>query len=78
MKKFCILCLGILLIAALCSAKQAGAQDSSSASLRGTVLDPSGAAVAGALVTVTGGGRGFETDSDADGEYSLSGLRPGT
>jgi hypothetical protein len=77
--KFCILGLGILLMASRYSAMHATAQaPSPSASLHGTVLDPSGAAVAGALVTITGGGRGAQTDSDADGQYSLRGLRPGS
>ncbi len=73
--KFCILRLGILLIASLHSAAQAPAP---SASLHGTVLDPSGASIAGALVTAMGGGRGVQTDSDADGQYSFHGLKPGT
>jgi hypothetical protein len=51
---------------------------SPSASLHGTVLDPSGAAVAGALVTAKGGGHGVQADSDADGQYSFQGLKPGT
>ena len=76
--KFRILGPGILLIAFLHSAEHATAQaPSPSASLHGTVLDPSGAAIAGALVTVKGAGRGVQTDSDADGQYSLRGLRPG-
>ncbi|MGD0913861.1 MAG: carboxypeptidase regulatory-like domain-containing protein [Terracidiphilus sp.] len=77
--KFRILCPGILLIASLNGAGHATAQaPSPSASLHGTVLDPSGAAIVGALVTVKGAGRGVETDSNADGQYSFVGLRPGT
>ena len=77
--KLRILCLAIVLIASLYSQRGVTAQAPSSlASLHGTVLDPSGAAIAGALVTITGGGRGVQTDSDAEGQYSLHGLRPGT
>jgi hypothetical protein len=72
--KFRILRVGILLIASLHGAAQA---PSPSASLHGTVLDPSGAAIAGALVTVKGAGRGAQVDSDADGRYSFSNLKPG-
>lgn len=76
--KFCILCAGILLIAMLHSANRASAQAPPSASLHGIVLDPSGAAIAGALVTVKGGGHGVQADSDADGQFSFHSLKPGT
>jgi len=73
--KFCILGLGILAVASLRCAAQA---PSLSASLHGTVLDPSGAAITGALVTIKGAGRGAQTNSDADGQYSFQALKPGT
>ena len=77
--KFCNLGLVVLLIASLHFAEHAAAQaPSPTASIHGTVLDPSGAAIAGAQVTVIGGGRGAQTESDGDGEYSIRGLRPGT
>ncbi len=77
--KFRILCPGILLIASLYFAEQAAAQaPSPSASLHGTVLDPSGAAIAGAQVTLIAARRAPQTLSGADGQYSFGNLRPGT
>ncbi len=77
--KFCKLGLGILLIGFLHFAEHVTAQaPSSSASLHGTVLDPSGAAIADAEVTLTGAGHNRQTRSNADGEYDFSNLRPGT
>jgi hypothetical protein len=77
--KFRTLCLGILLIATLDSQEHAKAQaPSPSASLRGTVLDPSGAAIAGAQVSLIAGRRAQQTLSGADGRYSFDNLRPGT
>ena len=51
-----------------------GAKAQDLASLVGTVLDPSGAVVAGAQVTVTNAERGFErtVTSSAEGEYSVA------
>jgi hypothetical protein len=77
--KFRTLCLGILLIASLDSREHVIAQaPSPSASLRGTVLDPSGAAIAGAQVSLIAGRRAQQTLSGADGRYSFDNLRPGT
>lgn len=47
--------------------------------LSGRVLDPAGAAVAGAKVTATGGETGakYEATSSAEGEYTLPFLAPG-
>ena len=47
-------------------------------SILGTITDPSGAAVAGAKVTVTSVGKGtsVETTTNADGNYSVSHLIP--
>jgi hypothetical protein len=49
-------------------------------SLSGTVSDPSGAAVAGAKVTITDQGSGFSrsVESDKNGEYNFAQLNPGT
>src|SRR6266853_572096 len=55
------------------------AQGVNTASLAGTVLDPSGAALKGAKVTVTNGATGSERSaiSDDAGRYNLIGLPPG-
>src|SRR6266478_3972854 len=55
------------------------AQGVNTASLAGTVLDPSGAALKGAQVTVTNGATGSERSaiSDDAGRYNLIGLPPG-
>src|SRR6266436_51700 len=55
------------------------AQGVNTASLAGTVLDPSGAALKGAKVTVTNGAIGSERSaiSDDAGRYNLIGLPPG-
>src|SRR5215813_10154902 len=47
--------------------------------LKGTVLDPNGAAVAGAAVTVKNEGTGIEssTTSNADGGFTVTSLLPG-
>jgi len=49
-------------------------------SLSGTVSDPSGAAVAGARVTITDQGSGLTrtVESDKNGEYNFAQLNPGT
>jgi hypothetical protein len=49
-------------------------------SLSGTVSDPSGAAVAGARVTITDQGSGLKrtVESDKNGEYNFAQLNPGT
>ena len=55
------------------------AQGVNTASLAGTVLDPSGAGLKGAKVTVTNGATGSERSaiSDDAGRYNLVGLPPG-
>jgi hypothetical protein len=49
-------------------------------SVRGTVLDKSGAAIAGAKVTITNNGQALQrtTESDNSGEYKFLALPPGT
>src|ERR1700760_2843294 len=47
-------------------------------SLRGQVLDPAGAAVPGAAVTLTQGSMVRNTESGADGAYSIKQLAAGT
>ncbi len=68
----------IVFVMALCSAMLLHAQDS--ASVTGTVRDTSGAAVAGAQVTVSAADRGInrETTTNGDGEYSVAALPPGS
>ncbi len=74
--KFRILRLGILLIAFLRCAAQT---PSPSASLHGIVLDPSGAVIADAQVSLIAPHRAPQTTlAGADGRYSFNNLRPGT
>jgi hypothetical protein len=76
--KFRILCLIYFLIASLGSAGRAAAQaPSASASIHGTVLDPSGAAIAGAVVSLASRGHSVQVESDADGLYEFREVRPG-
>jgi iron complex outermembrane receptor protein len=49
-----------------------------SAAVRGSIVDPSGAAVAGAHVTLSGHGVAQMAMSDASGNYEFSSLLPGT
>lgn len=56
----------------------AGTQAQSTGTLRGTVTDPSGAAVVGATVTVTSSaGQAVTATSNATGAYEVRGLAPG-
>jgi hypothetical protein len=70
--------LALLLAVALCTCFGLSAQDVSG-SLRGTVLDASGAAVTGAKVTATNTDTGFTrtTPSDSKGDYLLVALPVG-
>lgn len=65
----------VLLLPAVLFAGRAAAQTSA---LRGTVLDPSGAAVPAAQVALTGAGRTLRTKSGADGLYSFRALASGS
>ncbi|HEY6466322.1 MAG TPA: carboxypeptidase regulatory-like domain-containing protein, partial [Candidatus Acidoferrales bacterium] len=68
---FAILGLALLLFAA-------GTQAQSTGTLRGTVTDPSGAAVVGATVTVTSSsGQSSTATTNATGAYEVRGLAPG-
>ncbi len=49
-----------------------------SATIRGSILDPSGAAVASVRITLSGHGVGRTATSDASGNYQFSSLTPGT
>src|ERR1700742_5266375 len=48
-----------------------------SAVIRGSVLDPSGAAIAGTHITLSSHGTGRTTASDASGNYQFSSLPAG-
>ena len=57
----------------------AGASAQTLGTLKGTLTDDTGSLIPGATVTVTGAGGVKKTaGTDADGVYSVSGLRPGT
>jgi carboxypeptidase family protein len=61
------------------SAHAAGWSQVATASIKGTVADPSGAVIAGATVTVRQKGTGAERNAETkfDGLYQLEGLEPG-
>src|SRR5271165_2586798 len=66
--------LGVFLVLALSAALMAQAPGS----LKGSVLDPSGAAVPGATITLTGPNNVVKVaQSDNNGVYSVVGLPPG-
>ncbi len=67
-----------MLLALLCLAAGSLAQDSSTAALRGTVRDPSGALIAGAQVTLTDlrTGISHSHQSDREGVFHFADLRP--
>src|SRR5512146_3315830 len=54
-----------------------GAYAQATGSLRGQVLDPTGAVVQGASVSVTGTGQNRTTVTDGQGAYQIEGLPPG-
>ncbi len=69
------LVLGILIVLTFCVAGWA-----QTGSITGTVKDPSGAAVQGAMVVVTSPDKGInrEMQTNSTGDYNQSGLTPGT
>ncbi len=67
--------LGLLACLWLCLVSFVQAQTSS---LRGSVMDPSGAMVPDASVTLNGNGRILTTVSDREGRYAFAGLAAGT
>ena len=75
MRTFYALWVVLVTIFVSCSLAQTG-----TSSVRGTVLDKSGAAVAGAKVTISNNGQALqrETQTDNSGEYRFLALPPGT
>lgn len=65
------------LLISLLLAGGAFAQTASTAALRGTVTDPSGALVPNALIQLRGPGGEKRARTDGRGQYSIAGLRPG-
>lgn len=61
----------------VCVGMQLPAQSTETASLRGTVTDPSGASVPNALVQLRGPGGEKRATTDIGGRYALEGLTPG-
>jgi hypothetical protein len=70
----------ILLLVLIWPASAFGQVDVSTATLRGTVLDPNGAVVAGATITITNPDKGISktTKSGPDGAYQIPLLPPGS
>lgn len=57
---------------------QSGGSGETAGSIAGTVVDPTGAVIPGAAVTVTGtGGAKTTAESDSQGNFSVAGLAPG-
>jgi Carboxypeptidase regulatory-like domain/TonB-dependent Receptor Plug Domain len=78
LNQFCFLCgLFAVLLAGLPAFAQV---DYSTATLKGTVLDPNGAVIAGATVTATNPNTGItkSTKTGGDGSYRIGALPPGT
>lgn len=77
LNQFCFLCglFGVLLIGLSAFAQV----DYSTATLKGTVMDPNGAVIAGATVTATNPTSGITrtTKSGGDGSYRIAALPPG-
>jgi Carboxypeptidase regulatory-like domain len=69
-----LLCLAPLLIVVLTLPCRASAQ---TGSIQGTVVDPSGAVIPGAHLTLTQGNHVLRQDSGADGRYSFHSVPPG-
>jgi hypothetical protein len=69
----------LLLVLFICPAPARGQADVSSATLKGTVVDPNGSVVAGATVTVTSVDRGIAktVKSNSEGVYHIPLLQPG-
>ncbi|MEN6532545.1 MAG: carboxypeptidase regulatory-like domain-containing protein [Bryobacteraceae bacterium] len=66
----------VLLLMLILSATRLGAQ---TGSMAGRITDPSGAAIPGATITVTGAaGQIKAATSGVDGRYTINGLQPGT
>ncbi len=68
----------LLLAYSHCAMFAAAQASTTNASLRGTVLDPSGAAIVGAQVSLIAAHRSQQTLSSPDGRYNFDNLRPGT
>lgn len=68
------------LIVLVCSLASVSVAQNGTTSLRGTITDPKGGAVAGAVVTLGNSNLGIsvETKSDRDGAYQFLELRPAT
>src|SRR5580693_6115964 len=69
-----LICLSLLAAAPFSSYSQ------STTLLRGTVTDPQGGVIAGAVVTLSNAGTGFNrsVNTDASGEYQFVQVAPGT
>jgi hypothetical protein len=67
----------LVLLLSLSAPLQAGGQ-TQTGSLQGDVLDPSGAVVPGAVLTLTRGAQVLNIKSGAHGQYAFHGLAPGT
>ena len=88
LRKFGVVCflLSLLLLPSVMKAQAAGAAGNVSkgnvspgnVSLGGQVLDPSGALIPGAIVTLTSGGNELKATSGSDGRYQFRNIAAGT
>jgi hypothetical protein len=70
--------LASFIVVFFCLLLSKGTEAQDGTALRGVVVDPSGAVVPGAVITLTQGGRVLHTKSGADGRYAFSALAAGT
>lgn len=61
-----------LFVSVACAQKQ-----NATGTLRGQVMDPSGAIIPGASITITGNGKTMSTTSNGGGNYQFNGVPPG-
>ena len=76
-RKFCALVMLLTLLAGSVSATLAAPVQEVTGSIQGTVKDPNGAVVSGAVVTATSAQRSYKATTNDDGQYNLPALLPG-
>jgi hypothetical protein len=80
MKRWAAAIAGVVFLTLAVWVGRAGAQTANTATVLGTVTDPSGAVIGGATVTLTNTGTGISqtTAANSAGQYTFPSVRPGT